>query len=306
VKINCGKIVKRLREEKGMRQEELANKLHITDRQLRNYETENAIMDIWQFMYALELLGYPEKDFWLFFLDSDEYKQYRVFRQIKRLLRDRRFNEAKEKLRELEKGVLAQQPLIKQFIARVKIKVDKDIKHEDAIEKLKDVMCMSITDFDESKILEYRLTNNEVNIITDLASRLSAIGETSRALALQKALIQNIENSYLTEDDKADLLPSLMSNHSTTLGKAGKFKECKKICEEAIEICKEYNNLFFVPKILYVLANSIKDLGEEEQIFKPYIVRAYIFANTIGDFDMAKHIKKDAEKEFGIIISDPY
>ena len=72
---------------------------------------------------------------------------------------------------------------------------------------------------------------------------------------------------------------------------------------KAIKICRECSNLLYVPIILYNMANCLHLLGEEEQIYKPHIIRAYHCAYAIGDTRIAQIIKKDAEDDFGIIIS---
>ena len=52
-------------------------------------------MDIWQFISTLELLSQPTEDFWLLYLDSDEYESYEKYRKIRRSLSYGLFDEAK-------------------------------------------------------------------------------------------------------------------------------------------------------------------------------------------------------------------
>jgi len=302
MKVNCGSMIKQIRADMDLTQEQLAVRLFTDARQVRRLENGEVDMEIWQFISMLELLGCPAEDFWLLYLDSKEFDGYRTFRHVKRLLSERKFDEVKSELPKLEKGKLSEQPFIKQFVARAKIKIDETITDDEAIKKLYSVMKMSNPKYEESKISEYRLTYNEINIIIDLAGRLSKIGERDRAIALQMAVIDNRKKSRTTEEDRAALFPVIMSNLSTVFGHAGRYKESLKICNEAIEICREYNNLRFVPKILYNMAYGHFYLGEEEQIIKPIVVRAYHCAYAIGDTKAANTIKKDAEKNLGITI----
>ena len=87
------------------------------------------------------------------------------------------------------------------------------------------------------------------------------------------------------------------------LGKANRYKESLAVCNNAIEICREYNRLRLVSIILHNMASCYRLLGEEEQIYKPHLIRAYHCAYAIGDNETANIIKKDAEKDFGIVIS---
>lgn len=298
-----GGVVKQLRKSAKLSQDKLADKLGMDARQLRRIEDGNSSMDIWQFMTALEVMGYSAEDFWLISLDTDEYEEYRTYRQLKRLLRDQNYSRVREILPGFEKGVLSRQPFIRQFIARVKVKVDADISNEEAITKLYEALQMSIPKFDEHQISKYRLTYNEINIISDLADKLFETGETGRAIAMNKAVIENRKNSRTSEEDRALLFPSLMSNLSTLLGKAGEYKESLKLCEEAIEICREYNNLRTVPILLNNMASCMRLLGEEEAVYKPHLIRAYHCAYAMGNFKTADIIKKDAEEDFGIVIT---
>jgi len=93
----------------------------------------------------------------------------------------------------------------------------------------------------------------------------------------------------------------LMFNLSTMLGRSEKYKESLKYCTDALEICREYNNLRYVPWILYNMASCYRLQGEEVQIYKTHLVRAYHCAYAIGDKEATQVIKDDAEKSFGIV-----
>ena len=300
MRINGKDVLKKMRIEANMSQEDLAGRLFIDARTYRGYESGKRDMDIWQFAAMSEALGYPIEDFWQLYLDTNEYEEYRIYKHLKRLLRDRQISKVRELLPTLENGVLTKQPFMRQFIARAKVKVDKDIPNDEAIEKLLKAMHMSNPKFDEHKIADYRLTYNEVNIIIDLAGRLFESGEEDRAISMVKAVIGSRNNSRTSEEDRASLFPVLMSNLSTMLGRAGRHKESLDVSNEAIEICREYNNLRFLPKILYNIACSYLRIGEEEWIYRPHLVRAYHCAYAMGDIYGAKIIEKDAKKDFGI------
>jgi len=303
MKINSSEIIKKMRKDMGISQEVLAEQLYISPRQVQRIESGEAGIDIWQFMSMLELLGQPTEDFWILYLDTKEYDDYRMYRRIKRLIHARDFSEVRDILPEFEEGLLSKQPFIRQFIAYVKVKVDKEIPPKQAIEKLYEAIHMSKPDFDESKVSEYRLTYNEISTLIELASRLFDMGEKDRAIALKYAMIESRGSLRASEEDMIKILPALMSNLSTMLGISGRYKECLKVCERAVEICREYRNYHFIPVVLHNMASALKDLGEEEQIYKPHLVRAYHCAYAMGQIEIARLLKKDAEEDFGIMIS---
>ena len=303
MRINSGELIKKMRKDMGMSQENLAEQLHISPRHMARIESGSANMDIWQFMSILELLGQPTEDFWLLYLNTKEYEEYRAYRRIKKLLHDRNFSEVRKILPEFETSLLSKQFFIRQFVAYVKVKIDKEISHEQALEKLYEAVRMSKPDYEENRVAEYRLTYNEVGILVEIAGRLSIMGERDRAITLTKAIIESREESRTSEEDRTTLFPALMTNLSTMLGKAKRYKESIAICNEAIEICREHNRLRLVPVILYNMASCYHLLGEEEQIYKPHLIRAYHCAYAIGDNEAANIIKKDAEDRFDITIA---
>jgi len=293
-------LIKKLRKDLGINQEELAARLHIGTRQLSRIETGEKDLDIWQMMTILEALGHPTEDFWLLYLDSVEYENYKEYRRIKRLLREKRYTEVREHLPSFEQSALVKHPFIQQFISQARIEADIDMPPEQAIEELYKVIKMTRSDFDESKIPDYRLSYNEICIIACIVTKLSALGRFEHAISLTKAIIESRERIRVSEEDKAHLLPVLLFNVSTMLGREEKFKESLKYCTDALEAAREYNNFRLVPGILYNMASCYRILGEEEHIYKTHLMRAYHCAYAIGDNRIAKIIKNDAECSFGI------
>jgi len=290
-------MIKKLRKDSELTQEQLAEKLHMSPRHLARIESGETEMDIWQYMSMLELLGHPSENFWLLYLDTKEYDNYRLYRKLKRLLAERRKSEANEIVLEIEKGSLVKQPFIKQFIAYAKVIIDEDMLHEQAIENLHNALEMSIKKFDETKIDKYRLTYNEIYIIALIASKLFSAGEQERAIALMQSLIENRENVRANEEDKAYLFPWMAFILSNFLGKAKKYKECLKICNIGIEVSREYRRFWWTPSLIYNMAASYDLLGEEEHIWKTHLIRAYHCAYAMGRNELAQMIKKDAEKK---------
>jgi len=300
MRIKKGELIKKMRKDMGMSQEELAEILHMSPRHLSRIETGEKDIDFWQIMSLLEVLGMPTEDLWLLYLDLHEYEDYRKYKDLKRLLRDKKLKEAKDALAELEQGLLSKQPFIMQFIALAKIETDTAISNEQAVEELYQAIRKYKPNFDINKISEYRLNYNEIYIITSIANKLNAQGKVREAVAITQDLMTNRQNMNASDEDIANTLPVLMFNLSTMLGRLGEYKESFKYCTRAYEISKEYNNLRIIPGILYNMASCYRLLGEEVQIYKTHLVRAYHCANAHGDHEAAKTIKNDALIDFGI------
>jgi DNA-binding XRE family transcriptional regulator len=302
MKFNSADLIKKVRADTGLTQEQLAEQLLMSSRHLGRVESGGANLDVWQYMTVMEIMGEPPGDFWLLFLETKEYEEYRAFRYLKNLLANDRSVEAREFLPNFENGLKSKQPFVRQFVAWAKVVVDEELSNEVAIEALHEVIRMSKPNYDEKKVETYRLTYNEVVSIIEIAGRLFETGQEERAIALATAIVKNKDKTRATEDDRAIFLPSLMFNLSTMLGRTGKYKESLKLCNQAIEICREYSNLRAIPDLLYNIACCHHLLGEEEQVYKTYLIRAYYSAYALGQNEAAKMIKKDAEESFGIII----
>jgi len=304
MQINSGEIIKKIRNDLGLSQEEMATRLFIDQKRISRIEKGVVKADIWQLMQMLELLGYPSEDFWLLYLDSEEYRGYRTYRLLKRQLWENDFKNAEITLNEIKKSPLARQSLINQFLEVAEVKLYTSISEKDAIKRLYDAICLSIPHFDELMISEYRLTHNEIYILIEIAGCLSRMGEKERAINIAQSIVESRENSRTSEEDRAKLYPAVMFNLSNYLGQSGRTKEALKVCSSAIEICRENSNLKPVPHLLLNIASCYHILGEQEHVYKTYLIRAYHAAYAYGDYELGQRIKKYAEEDFGISITD--
>jgi len=119
---------------------------------------------------------------------------------------------------------------------------------------------------------------------------LHETGETHKTIALPEAIVESRENIRASEDDKATLLPPLLSGLSTFYGRTGKIKKFLEICNVALEVSRKYNNLKYVPGIIYNIACGKRRLGEEEHILKGYLVEAYYCARAIADRNQRRRL----------------
>jgi len=299
MKINNGALVKKMRKELGLSQENLAEQLFISVRQLSRIESGEASMDIWQFITTLELLGHPTDDFWLLYLDSHEYDSYRIYKRLKRQMKSSSQSEIKDLIASMETSPLINQPFIKQLMTLIKISIE-EMPPKEELEKLQKAMEMSKPNFDIVLVSTYRMTYNEIYIALGMAQSLAILGKHDKAISMIESIIQARENIQASEDDAAALFPSLHFILSHILISAERYKEALKASTIALETCREYNNLKNVPEILLAMATCYYKLEEEEHIYKTHLIRAYHAAYAIGKNDVATHIKNEASNTFGI------
>ncbi|MCL2407952.1 MAG: helix-turn-helix domain-containing protein [Defluviitaleaceae bacterium] len=310
MKANSADIIKSLRKEMGISQEDMAERLFMSVRQLARIESGEAGMGVWQFVSALELLGAPSEDFWLLYLSSAEYASYREYRKLKRRLSDSDMPQSTGIIENIEHSVLFNQPVVRQFVLYAKILIDVNTKLSSGLEicadeilnELRFVMAISKPGFDENVIPEYRMSYNEIMIAMSMAQCYSLRKEFGRAADIVLAMIQGREDTKTSEEDRAILFPPLYSSLSHIYNAAGKYKEALKACENAVEIAREYNNLRSVPDILCCMAHCHLKLGEEEHIYRTHLVRAYHMCYAIGKNEAAARIKDDALKYYNVVL----
>ena len=294
-------IVRRTRKEMGLSQRELAEQLFMDQKALSRIESGKKNLNVWEYLSIMQMVGRPEENFYRLMLESKEFEDYCTYKELRRLIRDGKHSEAKDILADFEKNLTATQSFLHQYVAFAKVYLDSEMPHEEAVERLYEVLRMSIRDFDKSKMAKYRYDYNEVHILSAIAIKLDKMGETEQAIDIYKALIESRNNILGTDEDKAALLPALLYSLSSLLGKTGDYIGALKYCEEAYEISKKYYNLRLIPYILYNIASCSHKLNKGEEICKPYLVRAYHSAYAIGYTEVAAEIKKDAKESFGIV-----
>jgi len=302
MKTNSADIIKSIRNEMGLSQEEMAAQLFISVRQLSRIESGEAGIDVWQFITMMELLGAPSEDFWLLYLDSGEYTAYRDFKRLRRLVFYDDPSGGKELIDAMENSLIIRQPLVKQYVSHWRTYKDATLSFDDKLAALLDDMRISKPYFDERKVSEYRMTSIEISIALCMAECLEAMGEYDRAITMLQGIIENRESARASEEDKANIITSLYFVLSRILKTAGKYKDALKACDHAIEISRSYNNFRHIPQMLFCLADCYYKLGEEEQIYKTHLLRAYHSAYAIGRNELAATIKEDSLKNYGVVV----
>jgi len=302
MKANSAEIIKTMRKEMGLSQEKMAEQLFISVRQLARIESGEAGMDVWQFITVLELLGAPSEDFWLLYLDSGEYAEYRRYKRLRRRLNYDNLAQSIDLITRMENSTLIKQPLVKQYVHHVKAYVDDTLSHTQKMDTYLEAMRMSKPHFNEAEIRDYRMTYNEVSIALCMAECLEAMEEYDRAITMLQAMIDTRESSKISEEDRAFIISSMFFVQARILRSAGRCKEALHTCDHAIDACREYNNHRNIPLMLLCKADCYHKLGEEEHLYRTYLIRAYHTAYAIGRNDIAQMIKEKALDEMNVTL----
>jgi len=83
---NGGHLIKYLRKKNGVTQAQLAKKLFMTQGMLSNIEKGDAKLSIMDFKVAFAVLGVVTEDFWIVYLNEEEFEGYLLHKEIIQLL----------------------------------------------------------------------------------------------------------------------------------------------------------------------------------------------------------------------------
>ncbi|MCL2840265.1 MAG: helix-turn-helix domain-containing protein [Defluviitaleaceae bacterium] len=302
MKINSTPL-KQWREEANLSQTDIAEKLNISQQKVSKIEKGYKDVTIWEFASIAQVVGQPTENFWMLYLDTDEYEAYRKYRELNLLLRSNsRLDEARKFLPYFEKTKLAKEPFIKQFIAYAHVVTNEDLTAEQAIIDLEKIIKMTMKDYNETEVINKRMTYHEILIVTEIAFKLYDLKEYDRSIELIKAILKGRENAKTTEDDRRILFPSLTYTLAGFLRKAGRIEEALSTSFEALKLEKKYSTYGNTPWLHYNIACCQRILKEEVYVYKSHLEQAYYCARAHGDNESAAIIKKDAEENFGILI----
>jgi tetratricopeptide (TPR) repeat protein len=165
---------------------------------------------------------------------------------------------------------------------------------------LHDAIQMSIRDFDEEKIMSYRLTSPEMQIIYEMANVYDLQGQHEKAIELSTNLLEILDDARASEEDKGLFVPILYLNLGLFYEQVGDYQKGLKFAHQSWDACKEYRSYRFIHLSLYRIAFCQLSPGEDELFYKPFLVRSYHFASALSDHTFAKQIKESAEQDFDI------
>lgn len=287
-----------------MSQKDMAELLRCNVRTFQRMDAGESKVDIWQFIAISEAAQIPMQDFWILHLETHEFEDYSRFKKLKNLIHAERMKEASVVLAEIKSNLKPSSKAVylRQYILLAEVELNEDMPREEALKQLDDAIRMTKPKFDETKIKDCRLSYNEVNILIEIAWIISEAGNRDRAIYITKSLIESRQNISASPEDMAHLLPALMSNVATMLGKVERYNESLKYCQMAMDICEEFQEFRLMPKLLYMAASCYRLLGDDKEKWLSYITRAYYCALGNRQYKKAQIIKKDAEdkEKFGI------
>ena len=303
-----GDFIKQHREQLNLGRDEFARKAGIKTNNLLLIEQNELDITLNEFHDIVTKTSIPLDNFWYYETAVDEKDGIKEMEHIKRLMRNFEYEEALAETIKLEKSKVEKTTELKQFIAEIKLTTNTTLTPEEALPKYEELFAMTVPDYDPTRPWTYHCTNNEMTIIGQIAMRKFEMGQHQNAISMLEGLLESRVMTGTSRQDRANIYPELLVTISSMYERAGNYIKATDRCYKGIETCKAYNNFRPLPFFLYNLACNYKYLKLEGVTIKELQARAeqaFFTAYSLGNYYIAKQIKKDAKKEFGIDLEIP-
>ncbi len=305
-----GDIIRRMRKEKGLSIEELAENIcepeHLRKIELgyirpRQHTYSEIMKKLGQTKYAYHPL-----------ICSEDYKMYECCKEIKKYIYKFEYEKAEYELRKLEKGLDCNYEVNYQIILRFQAILREKIKQitlEERLEYLKKALKLTVPD--EVELGNWPLNREETTLWNNIASTLELMEKREEAVNM----LQNIKSSYEQNKVKSwnykQEYMMILCNLSTFLGREERYKEAIEIVDYAIPLAIKWEEGNYLTLLLYNKICNIEESMEKENMNKKIIEKKcflilkqnFSIANIIQYRLYKYNIKEYFKEYYNILIS---
>jgi len=306
-----GKLVKNLRESLHLSQEEFAEKISVSVSTLHRIEKNETHLDVFHFMDIMHTFDKSVDDFFLLFLDSNQYLEYKKYIGHETLFTHKRLDGLPKNIK-LRDNSLVESPHAQLLVAYSKIldtvfyrESNPEVFTAQDLDNLYKAINITINGFNEQMVAGYLLTAVEIYVICDISKALSDTKQHERATNLAKALLSNKTIKARAEIDSSDyaniyVYANLIRRYSA----AEMHSEALSYALNLPTHCIKENRLHGMDTFLSLLAECYKSAGEDELHYKSHFIRGYYLTALKGmDYSISAY-RKDAKEIFNVELED--
>ena len=301
---DVGLLIKRLRKQKGITQEELAFNI-IDPTTLSKLERGLVMPHKKTIETLLEKLGYNPAIVADLFVDKKTADIQKILNELDTLLTLRTENEnAHTHIKKIDELISAlenneyynENKLNRQYImiAKCSNEFNKRTAPKEIVKLLTKAIQITIPSYDETRIDEYYLSRNELKIITMLSIAYEDAGDRETHIEIFYALKRNYDKYCVDKDEMGRTYTMIMFSLGRALHMVKRYEESLEACEIGIKTCHSTKYLFYLPVIAGMMAQSYYELGDKENYAKLY-KQAYYTCLLFDYPDIAKGIANDAK-----------
>ena len=274
---NIGDLIKKLRKQKGISQEDLA--YPIIDRAtLSKIENGKAAPHRKTLEYLFERLGYDPDELVKHFMMPDDLNMQLVVDELSQLLsyvmraqeekeRNEFCNKVENLISQLDGSAeYKAHPLNRQFLLDAKARLAYNRREDDkAIALAKEALAIVIPNFCVKGIAGYYLNKSSRNMITLLAMIYNEANRYNEAIEILYGIKENVDNTYKELAPHARVISPYINNLGMILVRAGRYQEAYDICEEGINVCHYAGEHKWYKAIAWHQAHALIKMGKKEE-----------------------------------------
>ena len=307
-----GQLIKALREELNLSQEEFAEKISASVSTVHRLENNKTDIDVFEFMDILNIFGKSLEDYLLLFMGNEAHQEYMMYHQkLQSYFYSMRYGDFIDSMAELQESGLMQTPYVQQMLAYAKIcktVIDREghqlIVGQEDIEALHQAMRITIKDFDEEKVSEYLLTTLEIYIIYHISKAYSRMEQHEKAIKLAKDLLHNktFKNAAFFNNPLASIRFA-QSSLLEAYFQAEMYDEFLRYAHECSAYQLKAGELFNLATILGHVAAGYKFTNEDEVYYKTQHIRACCLQFIQGFYPLSA-LEEITESTYGVKLED--
>ena len=302
-----GDVIRRIRMEKGMSVEELAEGI-CEPENLRKIELGTMRPREKTYAELMRRLGQREYEYHPL-ICSDDYRVYECFKEIKRYMSMYENQKAEYELKKLDRELDKQYKVNWQKMLRFHGVIEgrlKKISLVDTMGKLQE--AIHITMPREAELEHWPLNGEEAILWNSFAGIIAKMGESEKAIEILKKVKKSYEQSYLELKSNKGEYMMVLRNLCTTLGRKRQYVEGYEIVQYAIqlaikwELCNELNSLLYKKVWLLEKMMEEKQINKDEikEKYFPLLKQNYFLASIIQYDFYKKHIEKHCKEFYNV------
>jgi transcriptional regulator with XRE-family HTH domain len=286
--LDIGPLVKRLRKQRGLTQEELAFGI-IDQAALSKLERGLAMPHKKTMESLLERLGYNPSIVADLPIDKKSAEHQKILNELDSLLfldvmdeNDPSIIKAGELIKDLENDtIFMENKLNQQLLLCKKGMFIRNISHRGALDEqikmLTKAMRITIPNFDISKIDQYVLSRNELQLIGLLLKTHKDAGDTEKYIEGFYCLKRSYDEFCIDKHEMGRTYPNIIQNLVGTLQAEGRHDEAIELCDTGIKVCQETHYMACLPLLAWTKALCLYNLGDIKASTELYKQAYYTF-----------------------------
>lgn len=302
-----GSLIRRIRKQKGLTQEELA--FPIIDRAtLSKIESGKVTPNNQTLKMLFEKLGFSPDNYANFFLDDEMTDVQKILDELEEILDiyadgHDLMEKSDALIAQLENNEeYMQNELNVQYIITAKAinafnrKEDMKKIWEMALKAIK----ISIPGYNERFIEDYYLSRVDLLILTLITALYNAEDNHDKAIEILYGLKRNFDKHCIDKTEMGRRYPVTITNLAYLLThKAKRYEEAIEVCDSGRKVCIETGRIFFLPLITGHKAICLCRLGNKEEGVR-LLRQAYHSCDLIEMYTERDALKNFAKEELGL------